>query len=559
MDRDTSQLPKALVLRWNSQKLRVRCPFCLYSHSHSYSGPLGDETFDPTKPGWKLRSHRTSRRSDCTDVDEGGVYTFIFPHTNDPVTQGYGWEVDDESFGFVAVNEGGVVEVPINEWLYGRTLLPQYQCQPKDSADVDDAEAEMSWLAALAGATSGLDLDRQDSTGEESPVPSRSPQQTAREILDETFRRGERTPFATPPPQKTDDEIWAELFAEPDFRKYCYISYCVRRNIPALEQLCRQYLHDALIGYVDEDGESGALCAAIEERGLETLRWLHDRGDSITRANHYGRTPLMEAALWGRLETVRYLVEKRVDPEARDGNGMRAVDLAANTVRNVEERTGRLRRSIYREAANADRQRRQIEEVLERLALPTSSHTETPHSSRSQGSAFFNRKSDGTLEVYRPQILLEPPSGRDGRPQMQKAFATLDRGPNYAPINAMSGYTHPDWPNVLDNNVWTDKAQLLRGFLGLPEDRSAASHVEPQLLAYLIDHHSLRLLPRSTETQELLEAMPTYSLRPVITVSKTAFCQSCREMIELFKEQFPELGVTLHCVGDSARAPLDSM
>jgi hypothetical protein len=265
----------------------------------------------------------------------------------------------------------------------------------------------------------------------------------------------------------------------------------------------------------------------------------------------------MEAALWGRLETVRYLAQQKIDLVARDGNGMRAVDLAADTVRNVKERTFRLRRTTYREAPDAGRRRRQIEELLRRLTLPTS-HRATS-TSRKQGSAFFNRKNDGTIEVYRPQEVFQPPSKRDGRLQTQKAFATLDRGPEYPPINAMSGYSHPGWPNVLDNNVWTDKAELLRESLGLPEDKSAASHVEPQLLAYLLDRHSLRLLPNSTERRELLEVMPTYHLRPVITVSKSAFCRSCREMIGLFKQQFPELSVALHCVGDSAKAPLESM
>jgi hypothetical protein len=530
MDRDSSRLPKALVLRWNSQTLRVRCPYCLYSHSHShgYAGPLPNEVVDQTEPGWKLRLHGSWRRSDCTDVDEGGEYTFVFPHTNDPVAQGHGWEVNDESSGFVAVNNQGTVEVPINDWHDSRTLLPQHQKNSQDTTDLDDAEGEID---SLVDTTAGLNLE--DSTDDRDPSPSRAP-------------------------NNTGDPIWDEMFTDPAWRKAYYISCCCFKDIPELELLFRRYPNDKFAGHVDEEGESGALLAAIDENGLETVRWLHDRGDSITWANHYGRTPLMEAALWGRLETVQYLAQQKIDLEARDGNDMRAVDLAADTVRNAKERTVRLRRTTYREAPDAGRRRRQIEELLRRLTLPTSSHPATS-TSRAQGSAFFNRKNDGTIEVYRPQALIQPLSGRDGQPQTQKAFATLDRGPEYPPINAMSGYSHPGWPNVLDNNVWTDKAELLRESLGLPEDKSAASHVEPQLLAYLLDRHSLRLLPNSTERRELLEVMPTYHLRPVITVSKSAFCRSCREMIGLFKQQFPELSVALHCVGDSAKAPLESM
>jgi hypothetical protein len=528
MDRDTSQLPKALVLRWNSQTLRVRCPYCLYSHSHGYARPLQNEIVDQTEQGWKLCLHGNWRRSDCTNVDQGGEYTFVFPHTKDPVSQGYGWEVNDESSGFVTVDNQGTVEVPVKEWRESRTKLPQYQTE-----NLDHAEAQMSFLVDR---TRGVNFE--DGTDDRDPSPS-------------------------PPPQKsqTGDESWDELFSDPAWRKTYYISCCCYRDIPSLESLFRQYPNDKFTGYVEDDGDYGALLAAIDEKGLETVRWLHDRGDSITRANHYGRTPLMEAALWGRLKTVRYLAQQKIDLGARDGNGMRAVDLVADIERNKKERRLRCGR-WYREAPDADERRRQIEGLLKRLTPPTSSHPATAtatSTSRSQGSAFFNRKDDGTIEVYRPQVLLQPPSGRDGQPQIQKAFATLNRGPDYPPINAMSGYSHSGRPNVLDNDVWTNKAELLRECLGLPEDKSAASHVEPQLLAYLLDRHYLLPPPNSTECQGLLDVMPTCSLRPVIYVSKNTFCCSCRKMIGLFKQQFPELGVALHCVGHSAKAPLDSM
>jgi hypothetical protein len=522
MNPNTSQLPKALVLRWNIQTLQARCPFCLYSHTHGYAGPLRGETVDPTKPGWKLRLHGTRRRSDCADVDEGGDYTFVFPDTSDPVAKGYGWEVNDGSSGFVAVDNGGMVVVPINDWIDGRTLLPQYQNQPLDSADFDDAGAEMS---SLADAANGLNLE--DSTGEEDPY-------------------------------KTGDPVWDEMFSEPAWRQKFYMTCCAEMNISQLEMLHRRYPNDNFVGCVDYEGDNGSLLAASDENGLEQLRWHHGRGASITHANRYGRTPLMEAALWGRLEAVQYLASQIIDLDVRDGNEMRAVDLAANTARNTKEKTERLRFGNYREAPDADRRRRQIEELLKRLT-PSPSETSASTSSNPQGTACFNRNHDGTIEVYRPQMLLQPPLGRDGRLQTQKAFATLDRGPNYPFINAMSGYSHAGWTNVLDNSVWTDKADSLRASLGLQRDIAAAAHVEPQLLAYLLDRHSLHTLTDFTERRRLLEVMPTYSLRAVITVSKLRFCHSCREMIGLFKERLPELGVALHCVGESAVTPLQSL
>lgn len=39
------------------------------------------------------------------NIDEGGDYTFVFPNTEDAVSQGHGWELNDENSGFVSVND----------------------------------------------------------------------------------------------------------------------------------------------------------------------------------------------------------------------------------------------------------------------------------------------------------------------------------------------------------------------------------------------------------------------------------------------------------------------
>ena len=92
----------------------------------------------------------------------------------------------------------------------------------------------------------------------------------------------------------------------------------------------------------------------------------------------------------------------------------------------------------------------------------------------------------------------------------------------------MSGYSHPGWPNVLDNEVWTDRAEGLRALLGLPKDKSVASHVEPQFLAYLLDRHSLLYMFEDEEDRhEFASAKPAYTLQPIITVSKPDFCPKC--------------------------------
>lgn len=82
-------------------------------------------------------------------------------------------------------------------------------------------------------------------------------------------------------------------------------------------------------------------------------------------------------------------------------------------------------------------------------------------------------------------------------------------------------------------------------------ERSLASHVERQLLAYLMDCHSLCMVENKGDRAELETVMPTYCLRPVVTVSKSDFCEHRLHMFEVFKSVFPGFNVMLRFVGDS--------
>ena len=485
-----------------------------------FSGSLAEDSVDHTQPGWKLRVLRNRRRSDCENAEIGGDYVFVFPGTSNSSASDYGWEVNREDCEFNTMNHDGTVTVPINDYQDGRTLLQEHREKRQNTSTIEPTKDDDDNLVAAIN-----DLDLEDSAEDQRLAP---------------------------PPNASDDEILEKLYVDPDFRRSMYISHCILREIRELEVLCHRYPDNHLIGSVDKEGNTGVLLAATEENGLRTLIWLQDRGDSICRANHYGRTPLMEAALWGRLETVQHLTQQGIDLEACDGNGMQAAGLAANTQRNTKERAQRSGQ-VYRERPDASKRRDQVKALLDRLTSP-----EREHAGREvimQRRAFFSRTPGGKLEIYRPHILLEPPTGQHGL-QLQKAFVTLDRGPNYPYVNAMSGYTHHSWPNVLDNEVWTDKAEALRALFGLTKNKSAASHVEPQLLAYLLDRHTLLQWPGEDRCRELTDAIPACTLRSIITVSKPDLCDKCIVFFECFKRRFPGFGVVFHCVGDSVAAPL---
>jgi hypothetical protein len=512
MEHREQSLPQALVLRWNDYTLRVQCPYCLYSHGHAFAGPRPEHNVDRSQRGWQflLPSCQRIRLSDCSIGGEGGHYIFVFPASDEATAFGCGWELDRGQQSFITMNSQGAVPVPVNDCRDGRTLLAQYEAQHQLQPSVDD----------LAAATENLELDVDEGGEEESKIPS---------------------------PTKTGEEILHELYEDPDYRRMMYVSHCSLCELQELASLCRQYPDDHLIGSIDEEGNTGSLLAATQENGVNMLKWLHAHGGSLTMANHYGRTPLMEAALWGRLGSVRYLVGEGVDIETCDANEMRAIDLSDDTERNTKERKSRCGCG-YREVPTAGHYRKQIQALLKRTALPSSTSTPTVTTLPPRRLAFFYRNPDGSLEIFRPRESVQPPVGK-----LQKAFATLDRGPSYPYINAMSGYTQAGWLNVLDNGEWTTKADLLRDLFGLPKDRSLASHVEPQLLAYLLDRHSLLLWDSHMERDlaELIGVIPDYSIHSIISISKPEVCDACKIFIQKFQENFPGFRVEFHCVGDS--------
>ena len=48
-----------------------------------------------------------------------------------------------------------------------------------------------------------------------------------------------------------------------------------------LEALFRQYPEDSFANAVDDEGNNGILLAAAEDAGLDTVKWLEQKGVSI--------------------------------------------------------------------------------------------------------------------------------------------------------------------------------------------------------------------------------------------------------------------------------------
>jgi hypothetical protein len=508
-----ASLPAALVLSWSARTLRVKCPFCLSSHRHGH---------DPKERAGQRRC------ADCFPVSSGRHYQVIYPDEDCELTSPFGWELDKEEGIIYTVTHEGQLSDPAIARYPPRRLLDKYK-RAHDIGDIDASDTEDSEGSigedTLAGPMKGLKVSDSGHLRTNPFEPDGSNNAVPKSVQDAY-------------------EIVKELYSQESYRHKVYISACCIGDIRDLHMLFERYPDDKYVDVVDQEGNNGILIAATEEAGLNTIKWLECRGVAINKNNHYGRTALMEAALWGRLETVKYLVAKGADINAVDGNGHRAFDLARDLERNEEERISRALHGKAIERADANRRRKQIAAFLA-LEENTSqiSNTASPYEIL-QG--YFQKMLPDTLWFYKPDTSY----GLDRNPN--KAFARLDRGLKYPVISAMSGYSQGHRKDVVNNEIWTKKAEELCQKIGYKVSPSFASHVEKQLIAYYMDKHWLfsedtNLEP--WEEQEMRDALPSPP-PALITVNKLYMCDDCEAFVAAFKKKL-DVPIRISCVGDS--------
>ena len=99
-------LPPALVLTWLSTTLRVKCPFCLSSHSHGIG---------------RLSREGQRRSTDCHDTLRGESYRVVYPDEECDFTAPFGWELDKDEGTFYSVTNEGSLRDPLGSLYQPRT------------------------------------------------------------------------------------------------------------------------------------------------------------------------------------------------------------------------------------------------------------------------------------------------------------------------------------------------------------------------------------------------------------------------------------------------------
>ena len=245
-----------------------------------------------------------------------------------------------------------------------------------------------------------------------------------------------------------------------------------------------------LLHGVDFQGNS-ALWLSARERFPGVVELLLNRGADVDFQNRDGRTPLMEAALWGRYENVKRLLRHGADKNLQDSDGFKAIHFADSFERNEEERyrLGGGVRQTYREVTYiANQARKMIFHLLE-----DAEDEMIPSSNSNFENHVFQKQSSGIIRFVAPIAEYAV------KEELWKTIARLERGCKYPSISAMSGWGHEGTMTVVSGRFWTKEVFRIAEIIDyvietheLDQDKPGnfnACHSEKQLIAYFINKH----------------------------------------------------------------------
>jgi hypothetical protein len=169
-----------------------------------------------------------------------------------------------------------------------------------------------------------------------------------------------------------------------------------------------------------DDGDTTLIMVAAE-KSCEMVSLLIQNGADVNAVNNHGRTALMGAALWGRIESVKVLLEANADKSLRDGEGRCAMDPAQPTRANKKERYQRSHLAAEDHVFERDDDRRHISLLLNDSEVKKKQRYTTPLS-ESERNKYGYKKDQSEMA-----ITLVGPLHRHSVPSIYKTAAVLDR------------------------------------------------------------------------------------------------------------------------------------
>lgn len=428
----------AHVELWDGSRVNVRCTSCGEIHSHGFTG------YEPD---------RQRRLSHCADPRFFCHYRIYYP---------FG-EADGEAFANYEINKekGIFVTAGVN--------LSKHVPDERDDGLIDDCEREANIRRKWTEATATTVIFEDVVMKAVDYILARMVQgdfDCVRQYLDESaeadlFLNGveaDSVRFKPTHPEDYDDD-------EKD--------------------------KDGFITHHTVTGRTALHLASCEMYpGIVEL--LLKKGADPNVRDVEGRTPLSEAALWGRLENAKILLKHGASPLLaciRDGRRDLAVAFAKNDDVNIKQRS---RAVLYKEDVHErNLDRRAIVNLLESYTGTTGTASQYPP--KPAGFTFTRDATPGSFLTLVAHFDV---------PNVLKTVGVLCRGSNFPPVAAMSGWAHKEDPaaNIqIAGEEWTDAVRQICRYIGHDlaphvHDRGQpgqfhACHAEKQLIAYFVSKH----------------------------------------------------------------------
>lgn len=276
------------------------------------------------------------------------------------------------------------------------------------------------------------------------------------------------------------------------------ISECVNGNINAVNQyLSTSSEKELFLTGRFQSGDTTLIMAATE-KSHEMVSLLLQHGADANAINNCGRSALMEAALWGRIESVKALLHANADKCLQDYEDHCAIDLAQPTRNNEKERYRRSRFAAADRVPERDGDRRHIVILLRDAVDAEKQHRYTGPISESERDKYRFRKDESEMA-----ITFYGPIQSYRVPRITKTAAVLDRGDQFVRIFATSGWAADVLPlNDKARPTWIDHVYYIASIVhheiqDAPNSRMDqgrpgqfyACHAEKKLIAYFIDRH----------------------------------------------------------------------
>ncbi|KAF6824865.1 ankyrin repeat protein [Colletotrichum plurivorum] len=289
-------------------------------------------------------------------------------------------------------------------------------------------------------------------------------------------------------------------------------------------------------------------CAARGDRAR--LHNLLEQEVDVDSRDQKQRTPLMEAVLWTQPDIVRELLKAGADPELKDEDGRSAVDLAAETDRNEEERYRRDNQYVEN-PYEAKAKRRTIRGLLG--AVPSFEAPKKTGIEMSENPRCYISQQDNTVTLISPE---------QGVPidDLEHPVGWLERGGPFRTVVAEVGHDGPDDANPealgdvdkLASGYWASETRRLAAEIGLPfaphwrdegKPRGTynASHAEAKLMCYLARRHDVAVGdaadPVRGELLHLLSRRQELKIERARILTSRSPCPSCAKFKKQVEQQ----------------------